>query len=88
MSLVSSLSNMMVSLVASILALRSGIGEIAVSSAAAPSPNTAATTAEAAQGSTEVDVWNHDWRCGKAAASSIAIIEEDKDDPQALKDSP
>lgn len=46
----------MVSLVASILALRSGIGEIAVSSAAAPSPNTAATTAEAAQGSTEVDV--------------------------------
>lgn len=97
-----------------IWALRSGAGEIVVSSAA-PSPNTAATTAEAQSNDKEgegqgmagygrvrsskseqkrqsflsfcqADAEHSQFICFccEAAAPSIAIIEEDKEDGQAI----
>ena len=77
-----------------VIAFRSPAGEIVVSSAAAPSPNTAATTPEA--GSRDV---RNAHRCASQratregteglptwqapAAPSIAIIEEDREEAQA-----
>ena len=77
-----------------VIGFRSPAGEIVVSSAAAPSPNTAATTPEA--GSRDVrnahrcaTLRNEGRNLGKEptwqapAAPSIAIIEEDREEAQA-----
>eukprot|EP00434_Breviolum_minutum_P024013 symbB.v1.2.021190.t1/scaffold1779.1/size154953/18 len=59
---------------------QSGIGEIAVSSAAAPSPNTAATTAEAAQGSTEED--KDDPQAGVQPGLEEALGQEEEEEEE------